>query len=195
MIEFKSKTSEPLPFSEMKRISEALLKRGDWKKALMLAIPAYLMLRYSDYTRLRWGDFKKDRIIIIEKKTEKTKRKRTPRTIKVSTEVKRIINEARPEWADDKDLIFAKKGEIKPFTIGYVNNEIKRLGIEFNVPIEHFSSHSLIKSGCLELYEKNGKSDAALLLICKIRNHSSPAITMQYLGITQRVIDEAYESL
>jgi integrase len=187
------KTSDAIPFSLMKEICNDLLEKGKWKKALFLAVPSFLLIRFSDYSRLKWGDFNGERILMYEQKTHKHKKK--PRNIKIGDEIRSIVKKARPEYAKDSDYIFTSGLSNKPFTIQYVNTELRRIKKAYNIQIEHFSTHSLLKSGCLELFEKNGKTDAALMLICRIRNHSNTGVTLNYLNLNQKAVDAAYDSL
>jgi integrase len=175
----------------MKSIVDKLLESGRWRQALMLAIPSYLLIRFSDYVHLKWIDFESDRIIMREQKTQKTKK---VRNIKLGNEIRELVKKAKPAEANSEDYIFRNSFNC-PLSIQFINAELKKIKDEFNIPVQHFSTHSLLKTGCLRVFENKGKSDSALMLICRIRNHSNPGITLNYLNLGQGAIDEAYESL
>lgn len=187
-MEAKIKTSEPIDFDRMKEIVEELITKKRYKQALMLAIPSFLLVRYSDYSRLKFGDFDKERIILGEQKTGKI------RNIKVNQELRDIVKRATPPEAGPDDFCLANSKN-SSFSIQYVNNELHKLKTEFNLNVDHFSTHSLLKTGCLRIFDKQGRSEAALILLSKIRNHSSVGITIGYLGLGQKTIDSAFDNM
>ena len=65
----------------------------------------------------------------------------------------------------------------------FINDVCRDLGISVNV-----GTHTMRKSFGYHHYKQN--NDVALLQ--KIFNHSSPSITMRYIGIAQEELDESY---
>jgi len=182
------KTLTPMDFDEMKRIVEILLTQGRGKEAMMLALPSFLLVRYSDYSRLRYKDFEGERIILGEQKTKKV------RNIKINQELRDIVKRAKPTEATPETFLLSNANN-SPHSIQYVNQELRKLKNEFTINSEHFSTHSLLKTGCLRIFDKQGRSEAALILLSKIRNHSSVGLTIGYLGIGQKNIDNAFDNL
>ncbi len=67
-----------------------------------------------------------------------------------------------------------------------LSNAARNCGLEYKI-----GTHSLRKTFGYRLY----MSDTDIELIQKLLNHSSPAITLSYIGITQNDMDEAILSL
>ena len=67
----------------------------------------------------------------------------------------------------------------------FINDVCRDLGISVNV-----GTHTMRKSFGYHHYKQN--NDVALLQ--KILNHSSPAITLRYIGIAQEEIDYSYNN-
>lgn len=66
-----------------------------------------------------------------------------------------------------------------------INNACKEVGIDYKV-----GTHTLRKTFGYHHYQKF--KDVAILQ--KIFNHSSPQITLRYIGIDQDIIDESYNN-
>ena len=193
--EVKNQTADPLPFDLMKTIVEKLITKGKFRDALMFAIPCYMMIRFSDFSKLKWIDFDNERISMYEQKTFNTRKKKKARVIKISSELRAIIERCKPiENYNPDAYIFAGKNG-KPITIQYANQRLLVLKKQFSIPVVHFSTHSLIKSGSVKLWENSGKSEAGLILLSRIRGHANLTVTMNYLGIGQSQLDAAYDSI
>ena len=57
------------------------------------------------------------------------------------------------------------------------------------------STHTLRKTFCYHQMVMSGNSSRKLFLLQKMMNHSSPAQTLDYIGITMEEITEAYLNL
>ncbi len=66
-----------------------------------------------------------------------------------------------------------------------VANAFKAVGNEMSLQL---GTHSMRKTRGWLMY--NGGS--SIELICKVLNHSSPAVTVVYIGITQTEVDATY---
>ena len=191
-----NKTSDPLPISEAKRVIAELIRDKKYRWALLIAIPFYTFLRNSDYKHLKYSDFDKEKLILYETKTFHTRAKRKPRIIKISDELKSIVNQCKPEVIEPETFIFASTWSNSPISIQYVNKCYTKIKAKYNIQdCEHFTSHSARKGGVTALYNKMGKTEAALILISKILGHSSTEITMLYIGLTQKMMDDCFDSL
>jgi integrase len=183
-----STAADPIPWDLLQSVVIRLIAQSRYRDALMLAIPAYTGLRFSDYSPLRWGDLTGKEILVREKKTKKI------REITLSDNLSEIINKCRQENDKSKHYIFAnKKNEV--FSIQYVNKQIKRINIEFKMGIENISSHSCRKCFATTLWENYGKSEEGLIMVAEILQHSSTSISRKYLGISKNKIRKAYSSL
>jgi len=64
-----------------------------------------------------------------------------------------------------------------------INNAARQVGLE-----DHIGTHTLRKTFGYQAR----KQGTPIELLQKVFNHSSPAVTMRYIGITQDEIDEVY---
>lgn len=86
----------------------------------------------------------------------------------------------------DEDYVFkSKKGENRPITIQAVNNYIKSWARTINLR-GNYGAHTLRKTWG---YVQRTKFGVGFELICKRFNHSSPAVTMRYLGIEDKEVN------
>ncbi len=84
--------------------------------------------------------------------------------------------------------VFSRTGQ-SPVTVQHVNRGLKEMfqGLDVNI-----SSHSLRKTFGRRVMEQNSYSAEALIKLCELFNHSSPATTRIYLGLRQEELDEVY---
>ena len=86
----------------------------------------------------------------------------------------------------DDDMVFkSKKGENKALTIQAVNNYIKAWTRAINLK-GNYGAHTLRKTWG---YIQRTEFGVGFELICKRFNHSSPAMTMRYLGIEDKEVN------
>jgi hypothetical protein len=72
----------------------------------------------------------------------------------------------------------------------------KDLKSKYNLKIENFSSHSLRKCFGREIFNRSGSNaELALVKLSHLFNHSNPAITRRYLGVSQKELLETYDIL
>lgn len=136
-----------------------------------------LKLKVKQVRRLKAGDTLK----IKEGKTGK------PNILAINKTVHRALNHyfgvLRP--ADEDYLFKSKKGDNQPITIQAVNNYIKKWCRAINLT-ENYGAHTLRKTWG---YLQRTKFGVGFELICKRYNHSSPAVTMRYLGIEDKEVN------
>lgn len=87
---------------------------------------------------------------------------------------------------DDDYLFQSTKGHQKPLTIMTVNRMIKSWCRAINLP-GNYGAHSLRKTFG---YIQRTHFGVGFELICKRFNHSSPSVTMRYLGIEDKEVLE-----
>ena len=136
-----------------------------------------LKLRVNDLKDLRPGDILK----IKEGKTGKTNVLLINK--KVYSSLQRYIEFVQPA---DNDMVFkSKKGRNKPLSIQAVNLYIKKWTGAINLK-GNYGAHSLRKTWG---YLQRTKYGVGFELICKRFNHSSPSVTMRYLGIEDKEVN------
>ncbi len=165
--------------SDIKKVENILAKQS-LRNELLFAIGTNCGLRVSDILNLNVGDVKdKTFIQLTEQKTNKYKR------FPINSKLKPLIDS---------------------FTEGRKNNEPLFLSI-FQNRMERTSVYRIIRKACksARVHERIGThtmrktfgyhhyqkfKDVAILQ--KIFNHSSPEITLRYIGIEQDQIEESY---
>jgi integrase len=89
---------------------------------------------------------------------------------------------------NEKEYLFqSRKGDNKPISRVQAYRVLKKAGKEIGQ--QKVGTHTLRKTFGYHHYKKN--KDVALLQ--RIFNHSSPSITLDYIGITQDEINESTE--
>jgi integrase len=151
-------------------------------------------LRVSDLLRLTIGDVVdslgkvRDRITLREQKTGKTK------NFPISTTAAKAIRDYlvnRPGVGAGEPLFLSRKrkgaGHLqRAQAYKIINDAARAVGIT-----DQIGTHTLRKTFGYWAY-KEGKD---ITLIQKLLNHSSPAVTLAYIGITQEQLDDVYLSL
>lgn len=120
-----------------------------------------------------------DTITIVEGKTKKTNILVVNKTIHKS--LQNYFEKVKPKLADY--LFTSRKGE-KAITIQCVNNMVKKWTRMINLK-GNYGAHSLRKTWG---YIQRTVYGVGFEVLCKRFNHSSPAITMRYLGIEDKEV-------
>ncbi len=142
-----------------------------------LRIGDLLKLKLKDVKRLRPGQS----IIIREGKTGKDNvlmvNKGVYKTIKSYSE---ILN------PDDEDYLFASRKTERPLTIQAVNALVKKWTRAINLQ-GNYGAHTLRKTFG---YIQRTQYGVGFEVLAKRFNHSSPAVTMRYLGLTSKEVND-----
>ena len=164
--------------------------RGNMRNFVLIVLCLYTALRSCDILRLTWDDvydFKRGRIrksiSIQEKKTKKTK------IIALNAEVKKALKLFL--FAAEPGRFLIENRQTHKALSRCQAYRIVRAASEAIAMQKHCSCHSLRKTFGYHAY----KSGTPLLLIMRIYNHSSIAVTERYLGITQDDIDAVYNAI
>ena len=173
-------TAEPLEFKDFLRLLSSLHEDGN-------CISFCTACRVSDVLSMTWKDvLDRDALYKIEQKTGKT------RQIPFNENVQRRITSLyKLLGSPDKRLpVICNPKTKKPYTTQYINDTLKYL-----LPIKRFSSHTFRKTFGRYVYESMGRTTEALILLSMILKHSSPQVTMVYLGIRQEEIAGVYGTI
>ena len=96
--------------------------------------------------------------------------------------LKQYLEEFQP---DDNDYIFkSRKGDNKPLSVPTVNGKIKEWCKTINLK-GNYGTHSLRKTFG---YIQRVKFNVGVEVLCKRFSHSSPSITMKYIGVESKEI-------
>jgi integrase len=140
-------------------------------------------LRTGDLLKLKVSDVKGmkvgDTLIIKEGKTGKRNILVMNKSIHKSLQI--YLDALQPT---DDDALFASRKGRRSITIQCVNNMVKKWVSEINLK-GNYGAHSLRKTWG---YVQRTTYGVGFEILCKRFNHSSPAITMRYLGIEDKEV-------
>lgn len=175
-------TADYLPWNEMLLLIQKLARDKENQFAILIAVGSYTGLRISDLSRLRWVDIQNSPLVLVEKKTCKT------RTIHLHRDLVDFLSNLKEQTQPkNTDLLFT-------FSLQYTNRRLKRIARYYKLDIR-FSTHSFRKTFGRRIWEKNDFSEKSLILLGQVFNHSSVAITKRYLGIRDKEIQDIYLNL
>lgn len=162
---------------DLERIEEFLEKHSK-RNRLIFAFGINTGLRVSDILGLNVEDVEgKSYVEIKEKKTGKYKR--FPLNTKLKTLIKDYLRNERYKsyvLSENEPLFLGKKHcrLDRSQVYRFLNEACKQLGIVANV-----GTHTMRKSFGYHFYKKYND----IVLLQKILNHSSPAMTLKYIGV------------
>ena len=189
---YSTTTADYLVWSDAMNLIRKLVKDGNYKMSLLIAIGCFTGLRISDILSLRWKQILGvSEFTITEKKTGKR------RTIRLNPELQRHISDCYEHIQPigvESPILVSQKGTT--FSIQRINMILKELKRKYRLKINHFSCHSLRKTFGRQVYNMNSdNSELALVKLMELFNHSSVSITKRYLGLRQEEILETYDCL
>lgn len=180
---------EPIKTKKDVEAVENYLKKNSKRNQLIWVFGINTGLRVSDILCLNIADVKnKTYIEIKEKKTKKYKK--FPLNQKLQNLIKDYLENERAHTysTDECEPLFVGKKHCRldrSQVYRFLNNTCKLLGVNANV-----GTHTMRKTFGYFHYKQF--NDVALLQ--KILNHSSPSITLRYIGIAQDEIDLSYSN-
>lgn len=164
------------------------------KEYLLIATGCYFGLRIGDLLNLKFYQvLDKDEFIITEQKTGKE------RKITINSFVKDVISfiandRIRRGTFDSDGFLFSNRyGE--RITVQYANHVLHKTFEQYNIRVQNGSSHTLRKTFGKRVWDKDGRSERALVYLSEIFSHSSINTTKKYIGITEKQIQDVYLSL
>ncbi|WP_203558266.1 tyrosine-type recombinase/integrase [Bacteroides sp. 224] len=185
-------TSDYLEYSEYERLLQLLHDDKKYIWELYSRLSFCTACRVSDVLNLHWKDIlDKDQVTVLEIKTGKL------RSIKFNASVKKKTNELYRLLGSPsiEEHIFQTNRSKGAFTKQYINRKLKEFKSKYRINIGNFSTHTFRKTFGRYVYEANNRSEESLILLCKVLNHSSTAITKTYIGIRQDEIDNIFDSI
>ena len=172
-------TADYLQWSEAMMLVKKLYRDGRYRDSLLLATGFMTGLRISDILRLTFADILEGEMLIInEKKTGKH------REIPLSIDYKKHIADCFKALGlsdTTKPMFLSYQGSV--ITIQMVNKTLHELKSQYNLSIEHFTSHSLRKTFARRIYDTAKDREYALIKLSSVLGHSNISITRRYLGI------------
>lgn len=146
-----------------------------WEFGLQVA------LRISDLLSVTMEEAKQGRIVLKEEKTGKT------RSIDLNEKARGIVAKRAAEHPQHVYLfeVESNRAKGKPVSRIAVANAFKAVGDEIGIQL---GTHSMRKTRGWIMHS----AGVSIEKICRVLNHSSPAVTMAYIGLTQAEIDATY---
>ena len=173
------------PIRDKNKIEEikSYLKQNGSRDLLLFTMGINTGLRISDLLKLKVIDVRnKSHVEIKEQKTGKIKR------FPLLGNLQSMIEEYTKGKLDNEYLFRSREGANKPITrvMAYkiINNACRKAGITDNV-----GTHTLRKTFGYHHYQQF--HDVAILQY--LLNHSSPSITLKYIGITQDNVENTLQ--
>lgn len=172
------------PIRDKNKIKEikSILKKKSYRNYMIFVLGINTGLRIGDLLSLKVEDVNnKSHIIIKEQKTSKNKQ------FLINENLRRELNEYIEGMAEHEYLFQSRVGKNKALSRFQAYRILSAAGKKAG--LERIACHSTRKTFGYHHYKRY--KDVALLQ--KLFNHSSPSITLDYIGITQDIIDNSIE--
>lgn len=192
---------------DIDRISRYYIENGRYRDNMLFIVGINFGLRASDLRMLRFSNLINDNctfkesFAVFEKKTRNTRKRKKNRYITINDAVVEAVTlylEHTPGVCLS-DYMFrtdekANKGTDRPLTVRSIGRILAATADELHLTM-HVSTHTLRKTFCYWMMMDGHNDTRRLLLLQKMLNHSSPAQTLDYIGLTQEEIEDAYYNL
>lgn len=201
-------SAEPIKsLEDIARISEYLIANERYRDNMLFIVGINFGLRISDLRMLRFQHLITDQFIfrdrfpVFEKKTRRTRARKKNRYITINAAVIEAVTlylENTPGICLS-DYMFrsesiANTNTNEPLAVWSVNRILKGIAHDLGLTIR-MSTHTLRKTFCYHQMLMSRNDPRKLMLLQKMLNHSSPAQTLDYIGITAEEFDDAYRRL
>jgi integrase len=170
---------------------KTVLKQRSIRDYLMFIVGCNTGLRISDILKLKVDEFvnsdmktAKKSLLITEKKTGKQRQIAVNGTVQKA--IKLFITHYSPSF--DEFLFASRKGSNRAISTTQAYRILNSAASACKIDI-NFGTHTLRKTWGYWTYTKTGNN---LGLVMNMLGHSSPAMTLLYIGITQSQKDETY---
>ncbi len=174
---------EPIRDSEKIRELANYLRNYSERNYIMFLIGVNSGLRISDILRLRVRDVKeKDYISLREKKTKKQ------RIFPITPMLKKELKKHCANKQEDEFLIKSRIGYNNPISRVRAYEILRKAGEILG--LYNLGTHTLRKTFGYQFYVQYKD----VVTLQKIFNHSSPAITLRYIGVEQNHINNMIKS-
>ena len=200
--------AEPIKnLEDINRITEVLVKNKRYRDNMLFIVGINFGLRASDLRLIRFSNLINDNLTfkssfaIFEKKTRNTRKRKRNRYITINNAVIEAVTLYLQNTKDVSlsDYLFRSispngREKNEPIAVNSIDRILKKIAkeLELNVKV---STHTLRKTFCYHQMVMSHHNSRKLLLLQKMLGHSSPMQTLDYIGITNEEIEEAYMKL
>lgn len=200
--------AEPIKsMDDIFRISKYLIDSERYRDNMLFIVGINFGLRVSDLRVLRFSNLIndnltfKDSFAVFEQKTRNTRKRKKNRYITINNAVVEAVTLYLEHTGDVSlsDYMFRSEsnrgGSLnEPLSRSSIDRILKGIVSDLDMNMK-MSSHTLRKTFCYHQMVMSNNSSRKLLLLQRMLNHSSPAQTLDYIGITSEEIEEAYKNL
>lgn len=203
----ESHAADPIKdLDTIREISAFLIREKRYRDNMLFIVGINIGLRISDLLKLRFAHFIDDGMCfrsqfqILEQKTQNTRKQKKTRCITINAAVMDAIELylQNTNGCSLSDYMFRgesnRSDASKPMTRKSADRILKSIGDDMELGI-HMSTHTLRKTFGYHQMAMAGNSERQLLLLQKMFGHSSPAMTLNYIGLTDEEISSAYKNL
>jgi len=188
----KYQTSDYMEWDIMLSLIRKLYRDGNYRMSLLIGCGSFFGLRISDLLSLSWSMLlDDDKFVLHEKKTGKR------RVVKINADFQQHIrkcHDALHITNDNEKCFLSQKKMI--YSTQRINVLLKEIKKQYNLKIEHFSTHTMRKTFGRKVFESSGENaNIALVRLSELFNHSNISVTKIYLGIREKELLETYDLL
>jgi integrase len=169
------------PIRDTKKINEMMLylKSQSDRNYILFLLGISTGLRISDILKLRKKDLTGTHLTLKETKTRKHKK------LRIMPGIRKDLKTYLDNLEDDDYVIKSREGANKPIDRSTAYRILRKAGE--HVGLKELGTHTCRKTYGYHFYLET--KDVAMLQ--KLFNHSSPDITLEYIGINQDSMDSA----
>lgn len=204
----KDHSADPIKsMDDIMLISRYLISNRRFRDNMLFITGINFGLRVSDLRELRFSHIINDNLTfketfpVFERKTRNTRKKKKNRYITVNTAVMEAVTLYLENTPDVhlSDYMFRSESNNgynvnEPMAIRSIDRLLKGIAKDLGLTM-HLSTHSLRKTFCYHQMLMSHNDPRKLMLLQKMLGHSSPAQTLDYIGLTGEEIEEAYKNL
>lgn len=204
----KEHSAEPIKdMADIIRISRYLVNNKRYRDNMLFIVGINFGLRISDLRELRFCDIINDNFSfkesfpVFERKTRNTRHKKQNRYVTVNNAVIDAVtlyleNTPGVSLSDYMFRSLSNRGSNinRPLDSWSVDRILKGVARDLGLTMR-VSTHTLRKTFGYHQMMMGGNDQRTLLLLQKMFNHSSPAQTLTYIGITDDEMRDAYKKL
>jgi integrase len=202
------KAAEPIKkMSDINAVCDYLIENQKWRDYMLFVVGINFGLRVSDLRTLRFCDLIdenlqfRDVVPVFEQKTRNTRKRKKNRYLTVNKAVMDAVLMYLDHTPDVtlSDFMFRSqsnhgKNKNAPMDRVSVDRVLKSMAKACGLTMK-VSTHTLRKTFCYHQMLMAGNDHRKLLLLQKMLGHSSESQTLDYIGITQEEMVEAYKDL
>lgn len=200
--------AEPIKsMDDIFKVSKYLIDNKRYRDNMLFIVGINFGLRVSDLRMLKFSNLINDNLTfrdsfpILEKKTKNTRKHRRNRYITINSAVVDAVTLYLENTNDVKlsDYLFRSESNRgsntnKPLDPKSIDRILKGIAKDLDLT-NRMSTHSLRKTFGYHQLAMSNNDPRKLLLLQKMFGHSTSAQTLDYIGITEEEIGEAYRRL